>query len=89
MYVRNYQPGRGWLPGEVQERKGPVSMQDGRLHRCHLDQVWKRSVEEPSASDMQVDAPNSRTDVLPVLSVELAQPSAETSASEECLVELF
>ena len=90
VYVRNYQPGRSWLPGEVQERTGPVSfrvkMQDGRLCRCHIDQVRKRSVEEPSASEVQVDVPTSHTDVLPDTpepSVELPQPSQETSVTEE------
>ena len=49
----------------------------------------KKAVEEPSASEVQVDVSNSHTDVLPVLpdtpepSVELAQPSSETSVSEE------
>ena len=56
VYVRNYQSGRSWLPGEVQEITGPVSvrvkLQDGRLRRCHLDQVRKRSVDEPSEPEV-------------------------------------
>ena len=70
VYVRNYQQGRSWLPGVIQERTGPVSfrvrMQDGRIRRCHLDQVRKRSVEEPSASESEIEVPNSLTDVQPV-----------------------
>lgn len=54
----------------IQERTGPVSfrvrMQDGRIRRCHLDQVRKRSVEEPSASESEIEVPNSLTDVQPV-----------------------
>ena len=38
MYVRNYQPGRRWLPGVKQDKTGPVlyrtKWQDGRLRRC-------------------------------------------------------
>ena len=34
---------RKWLAGEVQDKSGPVSLcvklQDGRMHRCHVDQV--------------------------------------------------
>ena len=93
VYVRNYQSGKSWLPGEVQERTGPVSfrvkMQDGRLRRCHVDQMRKRSVEEPSAPEEQVDVPSPRIEVQPEPpepSVELDQPSPETNESEECPV---
>ena len=34
---------RKWLAGEVQDKSRPVSLcvklQDGRMHRCHVDQV--------------------------------------------------
>ena len=94
MYVRNYQPGSSWLPGEVQERTGPVSfrikMQDGRIRRCHVNQVRKRSVEEPLAPEVQVEVPNSLTEVLPETPdppVEFAQPSPEPCVSEPVVEE--
>ena len=49
----------------------------------------KRSVEEPSAPEVQVDIPSPRMEVQPEPSepsVELAQPSLETNVSEECSV---
>ncbi len=50
VYVRNYQSGRRWLPGVIQDKTGPVSyrakMQDGRLRRCHVDQIQSRTVDE-------------------------------------------
>lgn len=52
VYVRNYQSGKRWLPGVIQDKTGPVSfrakMQDGRVRRCHVDQVRNRTVDEPA-----------------------------------------
>ncbi len=51
VFVKNYQRGDHWLPGVIHDKTGPVSfrvnMSDGRMRRCHLDQVRARTVEEP------------------------------------------
>ena len=51
VFVRNYQQGERWIPGVIEEATGPVSfrvrMSDGRLRRCHQDQVRNRSVDTP------------------------------------------
>ena len=48
-------------------------MHDGKLRRCHLDQVCSKSMEELSVSEV----PNSLTDVLPDVSSD--QPVEATS----------
>ena len=51
-----YRDGARWLPGHIEQKSGPVSFQvrltDGRIVRCHQDQLRKRSEErvEPSIS---------------------------------------
>ena len=45
VFVKNYHHGDKWLPGVIQKNTGPVSesfvvkLTDGRLHRCHQDQL--------------------------------------------------
>ena len=54
VFVRNYHQGNRWLPGVVKQRTGPVSfhvkLDDGRIRRCHQDQIRNRSVEMPRES---------------------------------------
>ena len=49
VYVRNYHQGGRWLPGIIEQKTGPVSFRvnltDGRMRRCHQDQIRKRSVD--------------------------------------------
>lgn len=46
--VKNYHPGDKWLPGMIQKKTGPLSfvekLTDGRIRRCHQDQVCRRSM---------------------------------------------
>ena len=62
VFVRNYHHGGRWLPGVIQRRTGPVSFQvkltDGREHRCHQDQVRRRTVE------VEIPGPPEELDVL-------------------------
>ena len=43
VFVRNYHHGSRWLPGTIQQQTGPVSFRvrltDGRIRRCHQDQI--------------------------------------------------
>jgi transposase InsO family protein len=49
VFVKNRSSDPAWLPGKVQEVTGPLSyrvkLEDGRLWRCHQDQLRKRPVE--------------------------------------------
>ena len=59
VFVRNYHHGARWLPGVIEQRTGPVSckvrLEDGRIRRCHQDQVRNRFVEMPPESPTEFD----------------------------------
>ena len=56
---RNYGVGDKWLPGEIQEKTGPVSYKcvtkDGHLVKRHQDQLIERDVNNSLHSELQVD----------------------------------
>ena len=84
MFVRNYQQGEQWVPGVIQDRTGPVSfrvkLQDGRVRRCHLDQVRSRSVNVPQVVEYpNVDVP--ATDLVPT-QISKTLPPSEMSVPE-------
>lgn len=77
VFVRNYQQGEQWVPGIIQNSTGPVSfrvkLQDGRVRRCHLDQVRSRSVNVPQVVEWpNVDVPT--TEPVPTKTPEAPQP---------------
>ena len=49
MFVKNYHHGDKGLPGVIPKKTGPVSFvvkfTDGRVHRCHQDQVCSHFME--------------------------------------------
>ena len=55
--VKNYGSGCRWLPGRIMEASGPVSfrvrLEDGRLTRCHQDQIRPRLVENETSEMSQ------------------------------------
>ena len=55
--VKNYGSGCRWLPGRIMEASGPVSfsvrLEDGRLRRCHRDQIRPRLVENGTSEMSQ------------------------------------
>ena len=59
VFVRNYHHGARWLPGVIEQRTGPVSckvrLEDGRIRRCHQDQVRNRFVEMPPELPTEFD----------------------------------
>ena len=59
VFVRNYHHGARWLPGVIDQRTGPVSfkvrLEDGRIRRCHQDQVRNRSVVVPRELHTEFD----------------------------------
>ena len=59
VFVQNYHHGARWLPGVIEQRTGPVSckvrLEDGRIRRCHQDQVRNRFVEIPLESPTESD----------------------------------
>lgn len=54
VYLRNYGRGDKWTPGKVRSTSGArvvsVDTENGLVHR-HMDQVRRRSIEEPSTSE--------------------------------------
>ena len=59
VFVRNYHHGNRWLSGTIQQQTGPVSFRvrltDGRIRRCHQDQIRRRYVELPQESPTDPD----------------------------------
>lgn len=59
VFVRNFRQGPRWLPGLIEQISGPVSyrvrLSDGRLLRCHQDQVRKRTGEQRELSSQEED----------------------------------
>ena len=67
----------------IQKKTGPVSfvvkLTDGRVRRCHQDQVRRRSVEVPQDSSVDSEILVPPTEVSsPPTSPELAVPTPET-----------
>ena len=97
VFVRNYHHGNRWLPGTIEQRTGPVSfrikLSDGRIRRCHQDQIRHRYVEitqeSPKDPDpISVPIPRSEsspdtaqpTDVTPEASTEPTDATEEQSS---------
>ena len=59
LFETTYHHGACWLPGVIEQRTGPVSckvrLEDGRIRRCHQDQVRNRFVEMPPESPTEFD----------------------------------
>ena len=51
VFVKNNRPGEKWLPGQIVKSSGPVSfrvrLQNGKMIRCHQDQLRNRGTEDP------------------------------------------
>lgn len=78
MFVRNHREGVKWLPGWIEERSGPVSFRvkltDGKVVRCHQDQVRKRATE----ADTQTIPSDGEDDSWAMATPEAPQPSENT-----------
>ena len=91
VFVRNYHQGDRWLPGVIEQRTGPVSFRvkltDGRIRRCHQDQIRNRSVEMPQEPNTESDitVPTSMPTVPPPASTESPTADSGTTATEETL----
>ena len=87
MFVKNYHHGDKWLPGMIQKKTGPVSfvvkLTDGRVRRCHQDQLRRRSVE------VHLDSPvDSEVSVSPAeVSLPLTFPTEPSIRTPESDVE--
>ena len=70
VFVKNYGSGRRWLPGTIVQITGPVSYQvkleDGRLRRCHQDQLRQRvtAPDAPTVSDEGLEMESSDVTIL-------------------------
>ena len=51
MWIKNFGTGDLWLPGVIESTQGPVNfsvtLTDGRLRRCHADQMRPNVPECP------------------------------------------
>ena len=59
--MKNYNPGQLWLPGQIVKVTGPVSfhvrLTDGRLRRCHQDQLRPREGDEETMGQIPDSVP--------------------------------
>ena len=84
VFVKNYHSGDKWLPGVIQKKTGPVSfvvkLTDGRVRRCHQDQVRRRSVEvsQDDSVDSEILVPPIEVSSPPT-SPDFAVPTPEMS----------
>ena len=68
VFVKNFGSGQTWLPGQIQEIRGPVSysvvLSDGRSFKRHIDHLRKRTIVDVTCT---TDPPenNNRDDCLP------------------------
>ena len=81
MFVKNRSSDPVWLSGKVQEVIGPLSyrvqLEDGRLWRCHQDQLRKRSIEqEPEVVQLPDLSPTQEPEPEP----EFEEPESEESS---------
>ena len=55
--MKNYNPGQLWLSAEIVKVTGPVSfhvrLTDGRLRRCHQDQLRSREGDEETMGELR------------------------------------
>ena len=84
VFVKNYHSGDKWLPGVIQKKTGPVSfvvkLTDGRVRRCHQDQVRRCSVEvsQDDSVDSEILVPPTEVSSPPT-SPDFAVPTPELS----------
>ena len=62
VFLKNFGAGSRWLPGEIVETSGPVSLvllEDRKHRRCHQDQLRLRVVDDgpPEMSQIPVEEP--------------------------------
>ena len=59
VYLKNFGPGQSWLSGEIVKTTGPVSyhvrLADGRIRRCHQDQLRAREGKEEATQEVLDD----------------------------------
>jgi len=86
VYVRQFQrsDNEAWIEAVVSKVTGPVSLEvklgEGRVRRCHVDQVRKRYAEGPSVSPqlLSEDVDISREHSTAVQEPELPRPEVES-----------
>lgn len=79
VFAQNFGRGKFWLPGEIIEKTGPLSVQiqlkDGRVIRRHLDHVRLRESDEPDTITASVVTPAPVTWPEPVEKPQLIPPT--------------
>ncbi len=88
-FLKNCGVGLSWLPGEIVETSGPVSfhvlLEDGRLKRCHQDQLRPRVVGDGSPEMSQISVDESIPICLPNPADSPVSVSHETSRAYQGL----
>ena len=78
VYAKNFRGKPRWLPGAIIQVSGPLSFRvellDGRVMRCHQDQLKARESDVTWAED--------NSDLLPDRSTSSTMPEAETEIEE-------
>ena len=61
VWMKNHGPGDNWLPGTVDASAGPVNftvkLDDGRLRKCHTEQLRRRQAPNPEVAQPERAAP--------------------------------
>ena len=69
VFAKNFGTGHRWLPGKIISRAGPVSYRvrlvDGRVCRCHLDQLRSQPMEEEAAEQPEVGCEDNSSELFP------------------------
>ena len=95
VFVRNHLQGDQWLPGSIEQKTGPVSyrvkLTNGKVRRCHQDQIRNRSVDVsqdlPCEPDYDIVIPTTQAAV-PTVETEPSN-SGSTTATPECSTKLM
>ena len=86
VYVRNFGRGETWIPGDIVQTLGPVSFQvrltDGRLVRCHQNQIRIRTVVAVPDMSKEDDDVLICPEAVPVPASPMSVPSCDSGAAQ-------
>ena len=82
VFVKNFNPGPQWIPGEVKEVSDPVSyviqLKDGRQRRCHVDHLHARTGDTDTEEMSQIITEDSIPSTPPATPTNTETPAPET-----------
>ena len=86
VFLKNHGIGHNWLPGTIIKTTGPVSysvrLEDGRVRRCHQDQLRSRVTDEDTQEMSEVMQDDSVPSAIPVTVESTVTPQSDIPHSE-------